>query len=90
MTGRRNRERQDAQYLTASKMSGMGLELVGAIGTMAVIGWLLDKWLGTEPWLVMAGLLTGLVAGMYRFFKTALSVTKSSRDEPTDASSGSE
>ena len=79
-----------AQYLTASKMSGMGLELVGAIGTMAVIGWLLDKWLGTEPWLVMAGLLTGLVAGMYRFFKTALSVTKSSRDEPSDASPGSE
>ncbi len=51
--------RSSDQHLTVSKMSGMGIELVGAIGTMAVFGWLLDKWLGTEPWLIVAGLLVG-------------------------------
>lgn len=76
-----------SQYLTASKMSGMGLELVGAIGTMAVIGWLLDKWLGTDPWLIVSGLGLGLVAGMYRFFKTALSVTRTGQKSPDEPDS---
>jgi F0F1-type ATP synthase assembly protein I len=75
----------DDQYLTVSKMSGMGLELVGAIGTMAVIGWLLDKWLGTDPWLIVTGLGVGLIAGMVRFFRTALSVTRQGRSKPDDS-----
>ncbi len=73
-----------SQYLTTSKMSGMGLELVGAIGTMAVIGWLLDRWLGTDPWLIVTGLGVGLIAGMVRFFRTALAVTRSNRPEPPE------
>ena len=80
MTGRRNRQNRD-QNLTVSRMSGMGVELVGAIGTMALIGWLLDRWLGTEPWLIVTGLGVGLIAGMYRFFRTALSTARPRRSD---------
>ena len=90
MTGYHNRQDKDDEYLTASRMSGMGLELVGAIGTMAVIGGLLDWWLGTKPWLIVTGLGVGLIMGMYRFFRTALSATRSSRSdaEKSESSDG--
>lgn len=80
MSGRRDGQGRD-EYLTTSKMSGMGLELVGAIGTMAVIGGLLDWWLGTKPWLIVTGLGVGLIMGMYRFFRKALSATRSGRSD---------
>jgi len=27
------------------------------------LGWLLDRWLGTEPWLLTVGSLVGIAAG---------------------------
>jgi len=33
------------------------------------IGWLLDRWLGTAPWLVVTGLVVGAVAGFYQFIR---------------------
>lgn len=45
--------------------SVMGVELVAAILTWAGIGWLLDRWLGTAPWLLAVGALVGNGAGLY-------------------------
>lgn len=59
-----------APHLRAS-LSGMdhasimGMELVAAILTWAGIGWLLDRWLGTTPWLLVVGGLVGNAAGLY-------------------------
>ena len=35
-----------------------------------IIGWLLDRWLGTKPWLLITGLLLGSVAGFYELVRT--------------------
>lgn len=43
----------------------MGVELLAATLTWAGIGWLLDRWLGTGPWLLGAGAVVGNVAGLY-------------------------
>lgn len=43
--------------LFAAVVSGLGL------------GWLLDRWLGTSPWLLVAGLVLGIVAGFYEFLR---------------------
>ena len=37
--------------------------LVGAILLLGAIGYLLDAWLGATPWLLIAGLVTGIVIG---------------------------
>jgi F0F1-type ATP synthase assembly protein I len=29
------------------------------------LGWLADRWLGTEPWLVLVGILGGMAAAIY-------------------------
>ena len=37
--------------------------MVGAIVLGGGIGFLLDRWVGTAPWLLMAGLAAGVVIG---------------------------
>lgn len=45
--------------------SVMGVELITATLTWAGIGWLIDRWLGTEPWFLAIGALLGNAAGIY-------------------------
>jgi ATP synthase protein I len=37
--------------------------------TLLGFGWLLDRWLGTSPWLVVAGIIVGAGVGFYQFVK---------------------
>ncbi|MGE4291699.1 MAG: AtpZ/AtpI family protein [Desulfovibrio sp.] len=41
----------------------IGLNLVSATFIGMTMGWFLDKWLGTKPWLLLVMLLFGIVAG---------------------------
>jgi ATP synthase protein I len=43
--------------------SVVGLNLVSATFVGLFIGWWLDKWLDTKPWLLLAFLVLGIVAG---------------------------
>ena len=42
----------------------VGVELVAALAVGAAIGWALDSWLGTKPWLLGLFLLLGGAAGI--------------------------
>ncbi len=58
--------RQIASYST------LGLEMGLSVAVGAVIGYYLDKWLHTAPWLLIIFLLFGIVAGfrsLYRALK---------------------
>ena len=41
------------------------MELLAGILTWMGLGWLADQWLGTEPWVMVAGALIGYAAGLY-------------------------
>jgi F0F1-type ATP synthase assembly protein I len=41
------------------------VELMTAVGVWMAIGWLLDTWLGTWPWLMVVGAFLGFVLGVY-------------------------
>lgn len=43
-------------------------ELMTAVGVWMGIGWLLDRWLGTWPWLMAMGALLGFALGTYLVF----------------------
>ena len=47
-----------------------GYTLIGAILLLGGGGYLLDQWLDTPPWFMLAGLLGGLVIGFYELAKT--------------------
>jgi len=49
----------------------VGVEFVGAVLVSAFIGYLLDRWLGTKPWLMIVFLLLGFAAGLRRAIVTS-------------------
>jgi ATP synthase protein I len=46
-------------------------QLIGAPLGGGVIGWLLDRWLGTAPWLMLLLLFLGFAGGMINVFRIA-------------------
>jgi ATP synthase protein I len=47
----------------------IGTELVAGIAVGVGIGWALDRWLGTKPWLMIAFFVLGAAAGMMNVFR---------------------
>ena len=43
--------------------------LFAAVVAGLVAGWLMDRWLGTHPWFLVAGIVLGAVAGFYQFIR---------------------
>ena len=48
---------------------GAVISLVFSVLAMLLVGWALDRWLGTEPYLIVTGIILGAVAGFYQFIK---------------------
>ena len=46
------------------------ISLFASVVAGLIVGWLLDRWLGTSPWLLVVGLLLGAVAGFYEFIRS--------------------
>jgi len=47
-----------------------GTELVGTILVTGAIGYGLDRWLGTKPWLLLVMLLLGIITAFFNVWKT--------------------
>ena len=53
---------------TAFKMS---TELVAAVVVGTIIGFILDNWFGTKPWLILIFFFVGVVAGILNVVRSA-------------------
>ena len=49
----------------------LGTELVAAVAVGTIIGFILDTWFGTKPWLIIIFFFLGAAAGMSNVIKTA-------------------
>jgi ATP synthase protein I len=49
-------------------LSGVGISLVVAILIGLAMGYYLDQWLGTSPWMLLLFLLFGVVAGFRNIY----------------------
>lgn len=58
------------------RLSGMGMEFVSAIAAGGVIGWLIDRWLGTQPRGVLIGLVVGILGGGFNLIKQAMAANR--------------
>ena len=67
------------QDLSNSKKKGsfmgnafkLGTELVAAVVVGTIIGFILDSWFGTTPWLIIIFFFLGAAAGMLNVIKAA-------------------
>jgi ATP synthase protein I len=48
---------------------GAALMLFSSVISFCGVGWLLDRWLGTKPWLLVTGIVLGAIAGFYQFIR---------------------
>ena len=54
----------------------MSTELVSAVVVGTIIGFILDKWFGTKPWLILIFFFVGVVAGITNVIKSAKNMQK--------------
>jgi len=53
----------------AGPAAGASYTLIGAIIVLGGIGYAIDRWRGTAPWFLLAGLLLGIIVGMWELAK---------------------
>ena len=85
---RRARERERAResgepgprgdFAMAMRMS---LEIVTGVAAGGLIGWALDRWFGTAPWLLLVFVLLGVGAGIRNVIRIAADVERQSGED---------
>jgi len=74
---RKSEIRPENRYINKGQNHVLGLafrisvEVVSALAVGLGIGWLLDQWLDTRPWFMLAFLLMGGFAGMLNVYRVA-------------------
>ena len=61
--------------------SVVGLNLVSATFVGLLIGWWLDRWLGTKPWLLLVFLILGIAAGFKNVVIEVKKIQKADAEE---------
>ena len=67
-------ESEDKNQPAANALSlafRVGVELVSALAIGVAIGWLLDQWLDTRPWLMLVFIFLGGGAGILNVYRMA-------------------
>jgi len=49
----------------------MSTEMVAAVVVGTIIGFILDNWFGTKPWLILIFFFVGVIAGILNVVRTA-------------------
>ena len=63
--------RQTADASAIARGFRLSTELVAGVVVGALIGWLLDRWLGISPWGLIVFLLLGFAAGVLNVMRAA-------------------
>ncbi len=66
-----SKEKNQPQKSALSLAMRVGVELVSALAIGVAIGWLLDQWLGTRPWLMLVFIFIGGAAGILNVYRMA-------------------
>lgn len=67
---KRNEQRRNF-YL---RYAGIGLEFAGGVAGFTLLGWLVDRWLGWQPYGLVTGAVLGFVGGMYNLIRRAFEI----------------
>lgn len=52
----------------------IGVELVAALIVGVGLGWLIDRWLGTEPWGLLILVVLGFAAGLLNAYRAVMGI----------------
>ncbi|WP_417518215.1 AtpZ/AtpI family protein [Minwuia sp.] len=87
-SGPQGRDKKRAEKRERSRADGVAwrisAELVAAFMVCGFVGYWLDEWLGTRPWIMVAGLLLGGVVGMRNVYVVANRMSKAAEEKTDD------
>ena len=67
-----NKKNDNSGFVRAfALLAQMGVTIAVCIGLSILIGYYLDLWLGTSPWLLLLFILFGIIASMKSIFDFA-------------------
>lgn len=73
---RSGRSRAGVDQQTTMRAWSASMDMaIGLLG-FGFFGWLLDRWLGTSPWIMLGLGLVGLGGGSYRFIREAVAINR--------------
>jgi len=64
-----------------AELTSVGLILPSSIAVGLFLGYFLDRWLGTDPWLLLVFTVLGVVSGLLSLLRA---VRKQLKDEPPE------
>ena len=64
-------EKENPQTSNIGQAFKLSTELVAAVLVGTIIGFILDNWFDTKPWLIIIFFFLGAAAGMLNVFRTA-------------------
>ena len=68
-----SKNEKNSNFGEAFKMS---TELVAAVVVGTIIGFILDDWFGTKPWLILTFFFVGVIAGITNVIRSAKNMQK--------------
>ena len=73
---KKNAKNQEEPTSNIGEAFKMSTELVSAVAVGTIIGFILDKWFGTKPWLILTFFFVGVIAGIMNVIRTAKKIQK--------------
>lgn len=64
----------------ALKYAGLGVQVAGALLIYIVLGFFLDRWLDTAPWLTIIGAAVGFAAMIAMLYRIGLQANQESHE----------
>lgn len=72
-------------FKTLGFLSSVGISMVASTFIGLAMGYYLDKWLGTSPWLTLIFLLLGIISGFRNIFiLTSRELKRQQREQEND------
>ena len=71
---KRSKVSKDASSSKLGIAFKMSTEMVAAVVVGTIIGFILDNWFGTKPWLILIFFFVGVIAGILNVVRTAKSM----------------
>ena len=69
----KQKNQKSSNFGEAFKLS---TELVAAVAVGTIIGFILDDWFGTKPWLILIFFFVGVIAGITNVIRSAKNMQK--------------
>ncbi len=73
---KRSKVSKDSQSSKLGIAFKMSTEMVAAVVVGTIIGFILDNWFGTKPWLILIFFFVGVIAGILNVIRSAKNMQK--------------